>query len=132
MRIMVKSIILTLLLALPVICAAQKSGTYKCVEITNYGEPWPLEDVTYYIEFSEDGLTKWSIVDGEKKYPQWFDFERKHATGIVYTRKNYILKNSSVHCVDHFEFSLDLSVLKRYYRCPESTYEFDYVFKRIK
>ena len=111
---------------------AQKGYTYKCIEITNYGEPWELEDKTYYIEFSDNGLTKWTLVEGEWKYPEWFDFEGRHDNGICYSRKNYILKGSSVHCVDHFEFSTDLSILRRYYRCPESPYRFDYVFKRVK
>ncbi len=108
------------------------SAKYKCVAIYNCGEPWALDDIRYYIEFSDNGLTKWRLVDGEWKEPQWFDFNRKHDTGIVYLRKNYPLKGSSVYCTDHFEFSLDFSILKRYYRCPESPYEFDYVFKRIE
>ena len=127
-----KSIFFAILLFLPTICMAQKSGTYKCVEITNWDEPCSVDDITYYIEFSDNGLTKWSLVNGEWKNPEWFEFERKHETGIVYTRKNYPVKNWNIYCVDHFEFSLDLKVLKRYYRCPDSPYQFDYVFKKIK
>lgn len=109
---------------------AQKGYTYKCVEMYNYGAPWPLEDVTYYIEFSDNGLTRWTLRDGEWKYPEWYDFVNKFDGGTQYMRKYYIMTN--VYCADHYEFSTDLSILKRYYRCPESTYQFDYIFKRVK
>ena len=131
MKKITKSILLVVSIVLPAICLAQKSGTYKCVATYNHGEPWPTENETFYIEFDKEGCTTYRLSDGEFKFPQRYEFERKSGSGTYEYRKGCeIMKN--LWCWDYLSFSNDYTEYRKMYRCPESTYEFDWVFKKIK
>ena len=108
----------------------QEAHKYKCVEITNHGDPWPNEDIKYYIEFNDDNtLTRWQLQDGEWKFGKVFELHKEYSNGVkVYVYYEKIMVRSDKVCTDMFQVSADRTSIVRSYRCPNSEYAFNYEF----
>lgn len=113
---------------------AQEEREYKCVAITNNGDSWPNEKINYLVEFKNDGtLTRWVLRDGKWKNGQTFELCSENPDGsrlyVVYER---IMSGSNIACADWLTVSANRSTISRSYRCPQSEYEFDYIFEEIE